>query len=346
MNWPRFAMLALLLGVMPVRAATTAACATCHAEQASTHGATGMANALEDVRTCDILKSHPKLTFEDGPYHYEIAREGDTSQYQVSDGKQTLRIPIGWAFGLGSAGQTYVFQINGRFFESRVSFYKALNGLDLTMGAQAVRPGNLEEAAGHMLDGEAARACFNCHATHASVDRQLNLTAMVPGVQCERCHGSATAHLAAVRGGDAKAGGMRKLSKMSSEDTSDFCGQCHRTWSQIATNGPRGINNVRFQPYRLTNSKCYDVDDARIRCTACHDPHQEVVATPASYDAKCLACHAAGVHAAAKASAKRCPVATGNCSTCHMPRLALPGSHNLFTDHQIRIVRKNETYPN
>lgn len=346
MKYAYFTALAILTAGLPAMAATTAACATCHATQARPHGATGMANALEEVRNCDILKNHPKLTFQDGPYHYEITREGDTSQYQVSDGKQTLRIPIGWAFGLGSAGQTYVFQINGRYYESRVSFYKALNGLDLTMGVQPVPSGSIEDAAGHALDGEGARACFNCHATHTVVDRKLDLTAMVPGVQCERCHGSATEHLAAVRGGDVKAGAMRKLSQMSTEETSEFCGQCHRTWSQIATNGPTGINNVRFQPYRLTNSKCYDVDDPRIRCTACHDPHQEVVSNPASYDAKCLACHALKGHAAAKASAKACPVASANCSTCHMPRLELPGSHNLFTDHQIRIVKKDERYPN
>ena len=339
-------LLALLLTAASAPAATTAACATCHAAQARTHGATGMANALETVRDCDILKSHPKLTFQEGSYRYEITREGDTSQYQVSDGKQTLRVPIGWAFGLGSAGQTYVFQINGRYFESRVSYYKAINGLDLTMGAQSTVPSTLEEAAGHALDNEAARACFNCHATHTVVDRKLDLSAMVPGVQCERCHGSAEAHLAGFKSGAPKPAPMRQLSKMSTDETSEFCGQCHRTWSQIATNGPQGINNVRFQPYRLTNSRCYDVDDARIRCTACHDPHREVVAESASYDAKCLACHATAGRAAAKAGAKKCPIGAANCASCHMPRLELPGSHNLFTDHQIRIVRKNEPYPN
>ena len=338
-------MLVLLLGALSAPAATTPACASCHAAQARTHGATSMANALEDVRACDILRQHPRLTFAEGPYRYEITRQGDTSQYQVSDGRQTLRVPIGWAFGLGSAGQTYVFQIGGRYFESRVSYYKALNGLDLTIGAQSAKPSNLEEAAGPALDSEAARACFNCHATHATVGRKLDLTAMLPGVQCERCHGSAEAHLAGFRSGQPKPGAMSRLSTMSTDETSEFCGQCHRTWSQIATNGPHGINNIRFQPYRLTNSRCYDVDDPRIRCTACHDPHQEVVARPAAYDAKCLSCHAAPARAALKTGAKKCPVGTAGCAGCHMPRLELPGSHNLFTDHEIRIVKKNEPYP-
>jgi hypothetical protein len=29
-----------------------------------------------------------------------------------------------------------------------------------------------------------------------------------------------------------------------------------------------------------------------------------------------------------------------------MPKMELPGSHALFTDHQIRIVKAGEPYPN
>ncbi len=130
---------------------------------------------------------------------------------------------------------------------------------------------------------------------------------------------------------------MPKLAKLSAEEASEACGRCHRTWSQIALDGPHDIRNVRFQPYRLTNSKCYDSADARIRCAACHDPHRDVETKSSAYDAKCLACHGA--------SSKLCKVATENCSTCHMPKLELPGAHHKFTDHNIRIVRAHEPYP-
>jgi len=51
-----------------------------------------------------------------------------------------------------------------------------------------------------------------------------------------------------------------------------------------------GINNVRFQPYRIFNSKCYS-DDRRISCISCHNPHEPLKQDAAFYDAKCLACH-------------------------------------------------------
>jgi hypothetical protein len=133
---------------------------------------------------------------------------------------------------------------------------------------------------------------------------------------------------------------MPKLAAQTAEEMSDLCGRCHRTWGQIAMNGPRGPLNVRFQPYRLTNSRCYNVADARIRCAACHDPHGPLETSAAAYDSKCGACHSAAAHT------RTCPVAKQNCTTCHMPKVELPGAHARFTDHQIRIARTGDPYPN
>jgi hypothetical protein len=133
---------------------------------------------------------------------------------------------------------------------------------------------------------------------------------------------------------------MNKLASLTTEETSNFCGQCHRTWEQIAMNGPMGVGNVRFQPYRLTKSKCYDTEDKRISCVACHDPHKPLDEVTAHYDSKCAACHAS-----ANPAAKLCKVGTKNCVSCHMPKVELPGSHKLFTDHMIRIARAGEAYP-
>ena len=45
-----------------------------------------------------------------------------------------------YVFGQGKAGQTYVYEKDGRYFESRVSYYQELHGLDLTVGAQNMAP--------------------------------------------------------------------------------------------------------------------------------------------------------------------------------------------------------------
>ncbi len=299
-----------------------------------------MAQALEAVATSAILKNHPELSFQEGVYHSTIVRQGASSILTVTDGKETFTVPLLWAFGRGGAGQTYVFAYTGTMYESRISFFDALSGPDLTMGAANTKPQTVLEAAGRRIEPMEERQCFGCHSNGAVSGNQLHLETMVPGVGCGSCHGAVEKHAAAVRAGDAAAAQLPRLAELSSEDVAELCGQCHRTWSQIALSGPRGVNNVRFQPYRLANSKCYDAADRRIRCTACHDPHAVLQTNLASYDAKCAACHAEALHT------KVCSVAKANCVGCHMPKMDLPGAHAKFTDHQIRIARAGDRYPN
>lgn len=315
------------------------ACAQCHPAQSKLHPATSMAHALELVPECAILKDRPLLTFAEGAYSYRIERKETGSLYSISDGKQTLTFPIGWAFGQGLAGQTYVFEKDGEFYQSRVSYYRAIDGLDLTLGAENIKPSTIDEAIGIRMARQEQAQCFGCHATNAVEKKQLVVNKLIAGVQCERCHGSAENHLKGVQQGNPALAAMPKLSAFSTEQISSFCGQCHRTWDEIAASGKVGISNVRFQPYRLTNSKCYDTEDRRISCVACHDPHQEIDHTTAHYDSKCQACHGGG-----KPEARGCKVSTSNCVTCHMPKIEIPGSHHKFSDHEIRIVKAN-VYP-
>ena len=306
-----------------------------------------MAHALEAATDSKILRSNPKIVFQEGGFTFRISREADRSIYTVSQGTATFTVPLAFAFGLGSAGQTYVYERNGTWYESRVSFYDAIRGLDVTLGHAKLAAESPEAAAGRELSIQESVECFGCHASNAVRGGRLHLDTLAPGVQCGRCHESAEKHAVAVKTGDVANAAIRHLGALSTEEISDFCGQCHRTWSQVAMKGPHNINNVRFQPYRLTNSRCYDPTDKRISCVACHDPHREVERNAASYDLKCLACHAGGqeTQAAQERQGKACPAATRNCVNCHMPKYEIPGSHNLFSDHQIRIVRAGAPYP-
>jgi hypothetical protein len=311
-------MIPLLMAALVVRE-----CARCHPAEAKPHPATSMARAMQHPSDSAILNEHSVLTAQMGKYSYRIEK----NLYTVSNGSASLTFPISWSFGLGDAGQTYVFEKDGVPYESRVSFFRAIDGLDWTLGASNSPPSNLLEAAGRQMGKQDAAECLHCHSTGA-------VASLVPGVQCERCHGSTDEHLTTLKP-------MKKLHGADAEEISNFCGQCHRTWADVAGKGILGVNNVRFQPYRLTNSKCFDVDDRRISCLGCHNPHQELDRNDAHYDAKCQACHAGG-----KPAAKVCKVSKSNCVSCHMPKIEIPGSHYRFTDHQIRIARANAPYPN
>ena len=315
-------------------------CAECHSEQVARFAKTPMAMALSPARESEILQRHAILTFQEAGYTWRIVRDEESSLMTVSGNDQKVTVRLLWAFGRGQAGQTYVFERDGVLYESRVSFYNAISGLDLTMGAQGSKPASIEEAAGRRMEAIGARDCFGCHSTGAVSSGRLHLESIVPGVGCQSCHGNVDQHVAAMRTGNSGTAKIPNLAGQNAEAIAELCGRCHRTWSQIAANGPRGVGNVRFQPYRLANSKCYDATDARLSCSACHDPHGPLESNTASYDAKCSACHsAAGL-------TRTCRVAKSRCVNCHMPKYELPGAHARFTDHQIRIVRAGEPYPN
>ncbi|MEJ7618430.1 MAG: multiheme c-type cytochrome, partial [Pyrinomonadaceae bacterium] len=281
------------------------------------------------------------------------------------DGVNTISEPILHCFGQGTAGQTYMLKHEGSFYESRVSFYNDIKGLDITLGYPRTAPSSLKEALGRLTGPDEARSCYGCHATAATSGMQLQLETLMPGVSCEACHGPGEKHLAAMKSGNAAEKSIFNPATLSGDElTQEFCAACHRSAEDVALMPDQaGINNVRFQPYRIFNSPCY-ADDKRISCTACHNPHQELKRDVSFYDAKCLACHTAKpklqsaqlINLSARvpaeaddkqfaATVKPCPVETKNCASCHMPKVELPGAHTKFTDHRIRVVRPNEAFP-
>jgi len=331
----------LLLCSTPVWAAQGGkpmTCAKCHREQAQSQPLTPMGIGMQLPPNQPVLAAHPKMTLEKAGYRYTVETTAGQSTYTVTDGKSTLTLPIHYAFGVDI--QTYVLEQNGRFFESLVSYYPTVGGLALTMGDERLQPHTLQEAMGRETTTQEIKACFGCHATGAVKEDHLSLDTLTPGLTCEHCHAGGEAHMDALAHGQTAAP-PKKLGGLAAEDMSSFCGGCHRTWETVVRTRKWGELNVRFQPYRLANSRCFNGADARIACTACHDPHRNLVRNDASYDNSCLACHAATT-----AAAKQCSVAKTNCVSCHMPKVELPGSHAIFTDHQIRIVRAKQPYPN
>jgi hypothetical protein len=322
------------------------ACAACHASKVRTQTQTPMAHAAMRPADSEALRSHDQLTFSLPPYNYQISRQENGSLYSVIDGKQTISLPLSWAFGLGQSGQTYILERNGTFYESRVSYFPALDGLDPTPGQSQAAPSTLEDALGrNMLYGGETQRCFGCHTTASTTNRRFDPTHLIPGVTCEGCHGPGAKHVAAMKAEKIKLGLKAILDpgQLNPVDQVDFCGACHRSYVDVVLSKTFGIRNLRFQPYRLERSQCWIKSNNGITCLACHNPHQPRVRDVASYDDRCLSCHQRG-HSASDRSFKSCTVNTSNCVSCHMPKYEVPGMHAKFTDHFIRIVRKDDGY--
>ena len=69
-----------------------------------------MAKALRSAENCQVLASHPSLTFRNGEFTYQIVRQSGRSLYKVSYRDESISVPLSYCFGHGETGQTYLLQ--------------------------------------------------------------------------------------------------------------------------------------------------------------------------------------------------------------------------------------------
>ena len=73
----------------------------------------------------------------------------------------------------------------GHTLESRVSYFGAIEALDLTPGHTNATPQSWESAAGRPLSGAEAHRCFACHTTASTANYTFDPQHLIPGVTCE-----------------------------------------------------------------------------------------------------------------------------------------------------------------
>jgi len=222
--------------------------------------------------------------------------------------------------GAGAQGQTPLVRTAAGIRESRVSYFPQLHQYGVTVGQDADPSLSAAAALGLKQSPHDLGTCLGCHAT--SVSR--NLTPLVPGIQCERCHPGAERH-AAGKGMPLNPGKLKPAAQV------QFCGACHRIKPSVDDSA---LENIRFQPLRLMKSRCFA--SGRLACTTCHAAHEDARRNnPDYYNSRCRTCHtASATHADVRAQ--------GNCIGCHMPRVRLHPAL-VFTDHYIRRPEKTAT---
>ncbi len=333
----------------------TARCAACHQQMVRTQQETPMAHAARRASETEALRSNPKLSLSTPPFQTVITHDRASINYVVSGRGDSISAELLWAIGDGVKGQTFILSYLGMLFESQLSYFPSIGGLDITPEHPRTPPEFLEAALGAPQTELAAQQCFACHTTASSVRQHFDPGHATPGVTCEACHGPGARHVKAIEAKAPKTAAEAILDPGSfgPVDLVDFCGACHRAPMDVAAAKINNPLNIRFQPYRLSKSRCWSRPDPRITCIACHDPHVPLVRDAALYDAKCLACHGTAAAGAATGIARdrlhsrpsACPVSTERCVSCHMPKFEDPQFHGSFTDHDIRIVRPGDPYP-
>ena len=267
------------------------------------------------------------------------------------DGKYKLE----YFLGSGHLGLTYLYEINGYWFETPAAYYANLNGYDMKPGAEhmAQMPSGLRMNSG----------CMRCHMSDVpredagSGNHYQGLPFLHGGITCESCHGDATRHVDT--GG--KAGVINPM-KLDAERRDSICINCHLEGDTNVEHrgryavdfkpGDRISDYLAFYQYvsadattrgvseieQLNQSMCKRTSGDRMSCMSCHDPHLTPTARDrvAFYRRKCLQCHGQG------SFAETHHTENPDCTSCHMPKTGASNiAHVAWTDHRL-LQRPNQ----
>ena len=260
---------------------------------------------------------------------------------------------LAYFIGSGKRGRTYLYQLDGQWFELPINFYTHRNTWDMAPA--------FDDAKTMPAVLPTDPNCLHCHASEvqASLPEARNRFAAAPflqgGIGCSACHGDPAAHLAQHGHGP-----ILNPDKLSPIRRDSACIQCHLEGSAVVYRGGRSLAQFRpgedladtavyfirasqqsggaratSQYEALLRSACKRTSGDKLTCTTCHDPHYSPPAAERVqyFRARCLACHTSPAIATAHHPEQQ------NCAACHMPsRDSADISHEQTTDHDIEIA--------
>jgi len=244
--------------------------------------------------------------------------------------------------GSGRKGQTYLYWQGDTVKQLPVSYFRMAGGW-----------GNspLYSMDTIWYDRRVSFECFACHTTYIGMKKPVQINTfrqldqydrekIVYGIDCERCHGPAAAHVRYqqehpdVR----EAKYIVRWGSLSQQQRVDVCGICHSGahgfmrsmfwfkpgdtltnyfYPEVGTPKTDAMDVHGNQYGLLVASKCFERSKT-LECATCHDTHTADRKSLADYSVKCMACHGAAevkkVHKNEDAG-----LLTTNCIDCHMP---------------------------
>ncbi|RPD42023.1 multiheme c-type cytochrome [Chitinophaga barathri] len=329
--------------------ASQASCATCHKTVYDAYLNTAHHNTSAEANAQTVMGS---FTAPGNIYHYTddktvVMEKRDSGLYQSGYDKDTLRETHRFdiAIGSGKKAQTFLYWNDGKFFQLPVSYLVGAHQWANSPGFPPTHP---------KFDRVIPSACFGCHTSSVGIKeaeiKGLQVTETfhknqtVYGIDCQRCHGPAAAHVDyhTEHPREKQARHITRIRALANQQRLDQCALCHSGLStaqqsvfdfkpgddltdyflpEIGTPAKATSLDVHGNQYQLfTASKCF-IQSREMNCSNCHNPHTRETGNMQMFSQRCMNCHQAG--GANFCTLKTLPVATlsQNCVDCHMPAL-------------------------
>jgi tetratricopeptide (TPR) repeat protein len=360
----------LALSVLFIAPTPAQTCATCHPAEWQSYRKTGMAQSFYRPKpeTAETYYHQASDTF-----YQNLQRDGHyfQRQYQLGfDGKQTnvRDTEIDYVLGSGNHARSYLHRTPQNTLILLPLGWYAEKG-----GTWAMNPG-YDRPDHQALRRNITYDCMFCHNAYPEIPSENHSPRAAPvfssipeGIDCQRCHGNSDRHAALARTGSSPAvvrAAILNPSRLTSDRQMEVCMQCHLETTSSAL--PASIvryerSPFSYQPgeplgdfmlhfdhapgkgyddkfeitgsaYRLRKSKCFQ--KAALKCTTCHDPHNEAARNITQV---CRQCPAQSLDRLITANRH---TASADCVGCHMPKRRTDDVvHAMMTDHYIQRTK-------
>jgi predicted CXXCH cytochrome family protein len=358
--------------------ADPALCERCHQSIAATYRRTGMGRSFSRAtpqNLAEVIRNGKPYFHEASHTYFETFERGDKlfqRRWQIGfDGVDVNaeEKQIDYVLGSGNHARTFLHLTPRNTLQQLPLGWYGEKG-----GYPAMNPGYDQlnyQGSTRLIHYE----CMSCHNAFPRIPADGRETGSEPryttplpeGIDCQRCHGPGSRHIAIAGTAGATRDQIRAAivnpARLSPEREMEVCLQCHlETTSRMlphsiprfdrgpfdyAAGQPLGNFRLDFDRapgsnedfevahagYRLRASQCFLKSNGSLRCTTCHNPHDIPRGETAArrYSAVCQGCHAR-------------PHAPGHqgqtdCTGCHMPKRRTDDAvHIVMTDH--KIVRR------
>lgn len=350
-------------------------CKGCHLEIYNTFIQTGMGQSFDHATRQKSAADfdHKAIVYDkDLDFYYKPFWQNDSlyfMEYRLA-GKDTVHKlvrKIDYIIGSGQHTNSHLYNENGYLYQAPITFYTQKRKWDLAPG--------FEKGASNRFARMIENECMTCHNGYPQIvaGSQNKYVSLKTGIDCERCHGPGSLHVA-----EKQAGHIVDTSKipdytivnprrLSTDLQNNICQRCHLQGVAVLNDGKSffdfrpgmhlsEVMNVFMPQYegaedkmimashveRMKKSDCY-VSSGKMSCITCHNPHISVKFTvKEQYLNACKSCHggAQQIHCSEKENVRLAK--NDDCVTCHMPRngsIDIP--HVAVTDHYIRRKPEN-----
>lgn len=345
-------------------------CRGCHNDIYETFIQTGMGQSFDYAtpeKSSADFGTHAVVYDKDLDFYYKPYWQQDSlyiMEYRL-EGADTIhkrQQRIDYIIGSGQHTNSHIFSVNGYLHQAPITFYTQKRRWDLAPG--------YENGANSRFSRAIESECMTCHngypkLSEGSLNKYISLQT---GIDCERCHGPGSLHVAEKRAGvfvdtsltpDYTIVNPRRLSTTLQNNV---CQRCHLQGITVLQEGKSffdfrpgmklsEVMHVFMPQYeghddkmimashveRMKKSDCF-VSSGKMSCISCHNPHVSIKFTPRSqYINACESCHSGSKQVQCTESLSVREAQPHDCITCHMPRngsIDIP--HVAVTDHYIR----------